>query len=126
MPVLLSPRAAALTVGGPVPEAGGRCGAAGALGYVLVDLEVIERRVVVEPLDGAKIRRGFHSCRVSQDSPMRSIAPGAKFSTETSASRISFSITSRPSGDFVLIASERLLLFSMVKYSASTSGMSRN
>ena len=54
------------------------------------------------------------------------MAPGAKFSTSTSASRISFSMTSRPSGDFVLIASERLLLFSMVKYRASTSGMSRN
>ncbi len=46
---------------------------------------------------------------------MRSMAPGAKFSTSTSASRISFSMTSRPWGDLVSMARERLLLFSMVK-----------
>ena len=57
---------------------------------------------------------------------MRSIAPGAKFSTSTSASRISFSMTSLPSGVLVLIASDRLLLLSIVKYRASTSGMSRS
>ena len=40
---------------------------------------------------------------------MRSMAPGAKFSTSTSASRISFSMTSLPSGVLVLIASERFV-----------------
>ena len=35
-------------------------------------------------------------------------------------------MTSRPSGVRVLIASDRLLLLSMVKYRASTSGMSRS
>ena len=57
---------------------------------------------------------------------MRSMAPGAKFSTSTSASRISFSITSLPSGVLVSSSSDRLLLLSIVKYSASRSGMSRN
>jgi hypothetical protein len=57
---------------------------------------------------------------------MRSIAPGAKFSTSTSAPRINCSMTASPSGVRVLTVSERLLLFSMVKYRASTSGMSRS
>ena len=57
---------------------------------------------------------------------MRSMAPGAKFSTRTSASRISFSRTALPSAVLVLMASERLLLLSIVKYSASRSGMSRS
>lgn len=52
------------------------------------------------------------------------MAPGAKFSTRMSDSRISFSMTSLPSGVLVLIASERLLELSMVKYRASMSGMS--
>ena len=57
---------------------------------------------------------------------MRSIAPGAKFSTSTSEVRISCSITASPSGVLASIASERLLLLSIVKYRASTSGRSRS
>src|SRR5258705_3307552 len=57
---------------------------------------------------------------------MRSSAPGPKFSTITSDSLISFSSTSLPSGFFVSSVSDFLLLLSWVKYSASTSGMSRN
>ncbi len=58
----------------------------------------------------------------SQVKPMRSSAPGPKFSTITSESLISFSSTSLPSGFLVSSVSERLLLLSMVKYSASTFG----
>src|ERR1700732_3439762 len=57
---------------------------------------------------------------------MRSSAPGPKFSTITSDSLISFSSTSLPFGFFVSSVSDFLLLLSIVKYSASTSGMSRN
>src|ERR1700759_4875653 len=62
----------------------------------------------------------------SQGRPMRSIAPGAKFSTSTSEIRISCSITAKPSEVLVSMARERLLLLSMVKYRASRSGMSRS
>src|SRR5258708_18435247 len=58
--------------------------------------------------------------------PIRSSAPGPKFSTITSDSLISFSSTSLPSGFFVSSVSEFLLLLSIVKYSASTSGLWRN
>jgi hypothetical protein len=50
MPVFESPSAAALTVGGAVPEAGGGRGAAGALGHVLVDLQVLVVVAVREAL----------------------------------------------------------------------------
>src|SRR6266446_1210884 len=62
----------------------------------------------------------------SQVKPIRSIAPGAKFSTSTSASRISFSIIALPSGVLVFSVSDFLLLLRVMKYSASKSGMSRN
>jgi hypothetical protein len=58
--------------------------------------------------------------------PIRSIAPGAKFSTSTSASRISFSMIALPSGVLVFSVSDFLLLLSVMKYSASKSGTSRN
>src|SRR6266850_692735 len=61
-----------------------------------------------------------------QEKPILSIAPGPKFSTNTSAFRISFSRISLPSGVLVFSARDLLLLLSWVKYSASTSGMSRN
>ena len=51
----------------------------------------------------------------SQVKPMRSSAPGPKFSTITSETRISFSSTSLPSGVLVSSVSERLLELSMVK-----------
>ncbi len=57
---------------------------------------------------------------------MRSSAPGPKFSTITSETLISFSRISLPSLVLVSSVSERLLLLSWVKYSASTFGMSRN
>src|SRR6266446_4562925 len=62
----------------------------------------------------------------SQVKPIRSIAPGAKFSTSTSASRISFSIIALPSGVLVFSVSDFLLLLSVMKYSASKSGTSRS
>src|ERR1700754_4864745 len=62
----------------------------------------------------------------SHEKPIRSSAPGPKFSTSTSDSLISFSSTSLPAAVFVSSVNERLLLFSIVKYSASASGMSRS
>ncbi len=70
--------------------------------------------------------RGFSSRMRSQVKPMRSSAPGPKFSTITSETLISFSSTSLPSAVLVSSVSERLLPLSWVKYSASTSGMSRS
>jgi hypothetical protein len=58
--------------------------------------------------------------------PIRSIAAGAKFSTSTSASRISLSIIALPSGALVFRVSDFLLLLSVIKYNASKSGMSRH
>ncbi len=69
---------------------------------------------------------GFSSLMCSQVKPMRSSAPGPKFSTSTSDSLISLVRISLPSGVLVSSVSERLLLLSMVKYRASTPGMSRN
>ena len=51
----------------------------------------------------------------SQVKPMRSSAPGAKFSTSTSQVLTSFSSTSLPRVDLVSSVIERLLWFSMVK-----------
>ena len=62
----------------------------------------------------------------SQVNPILSNAPGAKFSTNTSASRISFSRIALPSGVLVSSSSDLLLLLSIVKYSASKLGMSRS
>ena len=69
---------------------------------------------------------GLSDWMYSQVKPMRSSAPGPKFSTITSDSLISFSSTALPSAFLVSSVSERLLLLSMVKYSASASGMSRS
>ena len=52
---------------------------------------------------------------LSQENPMRSSAPGPKFSTMTSDSSISFVNTSLPCGVLVSSVRERLLLLSMVK-----------
>src|SRR5215470_387639 len=62
----------------------------------------------------------------SQVSPMRSSAPGAKFSTSTSQCLTSFSRTSLPFGFFASTVIERLLWLSIVKYRLSTFGMSRS
>ena len=70
--------------------------------------------------------RGFSSWMRSQVKPMRSSAPGAKFSTSTSQVLIRRSSTSLPLGSLVLTVTERLLWFSIVKYRLSTSGMSRS
>ncbi len=59
--------------------------------------------------------RGFSSCTRSQPKPMRSSAPGAKFSTSTSQDFTSFSRISLPLSLLVLSVIERLLWFSMVK-----------
>ena len=70
--------------------------------------------------------RGLMAWICFQVMPMRSSAPGAKFSTITSQVLISRSSTSLPLGSLVLMVMERLLWFSMVKYRLSTPGMSRN
>ena len=59
--------------------------------------------------------RGLSSWIFSQGKPMRSIAPGAKFSTMTSHASISQANSSRPCGFLVSSVIERLLPFSMVK-----------
>ncbi len=58
---------------------------------------------------------GLSSLMCSQVKPMRSSAPGAKFSTSTSDSRISRSSTSLPLAVLVSRVSDFLLEFSMVK-----------
>ena len=68
--------------------------------------------------------RGFSSWIRSHEKPMRSMAPGAKFSTSTSQCRISFSKISLPESSLVFSVMPRLLWFSMVKYRLSTLGMS--
>ena len=69
---------------------------------------------------------GLSSWIRSQEKPMRSNAPGAKFSTSTSHSLIKRSKISLPFGVFVLTVIERLLWFNIVKYKLSASGISRN
>ena len=59
--------------------------------------------------------RGLSLWMCSQVSPMRSSAPGAKFSTSTSHCLISRSRISRPFGCFESIVIERLLPLSIVK-----------
>ena len=70
--------------------------------------------------------RGLISWIFSHGKPMRSSAPGAKFSTITSHCLIRLTSTSLPLGSLVLSVMERLLWFSMVKYRLSASGMSRS
>src|ERR1700704_193999 len=79
-----------------------------------------------KPLTDATIIAGFNSWMRSQVKPMRSSAPGAKFSTSTSHLRTSASISSLPCGCLASIVIERLLWFSIVKYRLSTPGMSRS
>ena len=59
--------------------------------------------------------RGLIFWMFSQEKPMRSSAPGAKFSTSTSQTSISLVSTSLPAWFFDSISIERLLWFSMVK-----------
>ena len=59
--------------------------------------------------------RGLSSWMRSQVRPMRSSAPGAKFSTSTSQVFTSFSSTSLPVAFLVSRVIERLLWLSMVK-----------
>src|ERR1700728_1961572 len=77
-----------------------------------------------KPLIEATIIFGFSCWMRSQVKPMRSSAPGAKFSTSTSQCRISRSSTALPRGFLVSRVIERLLWFSMVKYRLSAFGMS--
>src|SRR5919106_2308072 len=70
--------------------------------------------------------RGLSSWIFSQGKPMRSIAPGAKFSTMTSQAWISLANSSRPFSFFVSSVIERLFPFSIVKYRLSTPGRSRS
>ena len=59
--------------------------------------------------------RGLIFCTWSQPKPIRSSAPGAKFSTSTSQDSTSFVSTSLPLSLLVLSVMERLLWLSMVK-----------
>src|SRR6476620_9073120 len=70
--------------------------------------------------------RGLSVRMCSQVKPMRSRAPGAKFSTITSHVFTSSSSTALPCGLRPSIVIERLLWFSIVKYRLSTLGMSCN
>src|ERR687891_858634 len=70
--------------------------------------------------------RGLSSWIFSQGKPIRSIAPGAKFSTMTSQAWMSLANNSWPFGFLVSSVIERLLPFSMVKYRLSTPGRSRS
>src|SRR3954470_16686720 len=79
-----------------------------------------------KPLIDAMIMRGLMSCTRSQEKPMRSSAPGAKFSTSTSHSLIRRVRISLPFGSLVLIVMDRLLWFSIVKYRLSTPSTSRS
>src|SRR5579862_2014611 len=62
----------------------------------------------------------------SQVKPIRSSAPGAKFSTSTSQCFTSLSRICLPPSLLVSIVIERLLWFSIVKYRLSASGTSRS
>src|SRR3984885_3905456 len=70
--------------------------------------------------------RGFSCWMRAQVKPMRSSAPGAKFSTMTSQDFTKPSRTSLPTLWRPSISMERLLWFSMVKYRLSTPLMSCN
>ena len=70
--------------------------------------------------------RGLSSWMCSQVSPMRSSAPGAKFSTSTSQVFTSRSSTFLPFGFLESSVMERLLWLSMVKYRLSAPGTSRS
>ena len=59
--------------------------------------------------------RGLSFWMASHDRPMRSIAPGAKFSTSTSHCRISVSSTCLPLGFLASSVIDRLLWLSIVK-----------
>jgi hypothetical protein len=63
----------------------------------------------------AKIRPGLRSCRCSQVKPIRSIAPGAKFSTRTSTLFTRSVKISLPRSDFMFSVMLRLLQLSIVK-----------
>src|SRR3546814_4548237 len=76
-----------------------------------------------KPLTDATTIFGFNSLIRSQVKPMRSRAPGAKFSTSTSHSLINVSKTCLPLGFFVSSVIERLLWLSIVKYRLSASGI---
>ena len=79
-----------------------------------------------KPFTEARIMRGLSCWMRSQVKPMRSSAPGAKFSTMTSQTRTISSMTSLPFGFLLSMVMERLLPFSMVKYRLSASGTSRS
>ena len=59
--------------------------------------------------------RGLSSWILSQGNPIRSIAPGAKFSTKTSQALISFSRICLPASLLVSMVIDRLLALSIVK-----------
>lgn len=115
IPLLLSPSAEPLMVGGPSQNPVVDAAPPAAWATFSYTLRSFHGESSLKPLTEPKIRRGFSAWMWSQPRPIRSMAPGAKFSTRRSASRISLSITSLPSGDLVSMARERLLLFSMVK-----------
>src|ERR1700694_3462876 len=79
-----------------------------------------------KPLTDATIIRGLSCWMRSQVKPMRSSAPGAKFSTSTSQRFTSASIICLPLGFLASMVIERLLWLSIVKYRLSTSGISRS
>ena len=70
--------------------------------------------------------RGLISWMRSHENPIRSSAPGAKFSARTSQLCSRRVKRAFPFSLLVLRVTLRLLWFSIVKYRLSTSGMSRS
>src|SRR5438874_5958117 len=108
MPLLLSPSAAALTVGGPSQKPVVEALPPAHWATFSYDLRSEKGEPSGKPLTTPKIRRGLSSWICSQVKPWRSSAPGAMFSTITSERRINSSRIALPSGFFVSISSDRL------------------
>src|SRR5229473_2614124 len=69
-----------------------------------------------KPLIASRTRRGLSSASRSSPSPSRSITPGRKFSTSTSAQRTSASTNARSCGSFKSMATLRLPRLTDKKY----------
>jgi len=97
-----------------VVEAGRRRCAAGALRDVFVDLAVLVR-TGPKPLTDATIIRGLSSWMCAQVSPMRSSAPGAKFSNQDVATPDQRLEDFLPFECLASTVIDRLLWFNIVK-----------
>ena len=126
IPVLESPKAAAETVGGPSQKPVVEAAPPAHWATFSYTFRSSYEWPSLKPFTEAIIIFGFNSWIRFQEKPIRSKAPGPKFSTMTSEVLIIFSKTSLPSWVFVSSVKERLLPFNIVKYKASAPGISRN